>query len=75
MPRDKAGIESMMTAGKGRTYWKPSDSDFANIVKASQEAKKANSVGIDAYTGAFKNAHDFVNTPDAKKEVDKLNAE
>ena len=75
MPRDKAGIESMMTAGKGRTYWKPSDSDFANIVKASQEAKKANSVGIDAYTDAFKNAHDFVNTPDAKKEVNKLNAE
>lgn len=75
MPRDKAGIESMLTAGKGRTYWKPSDSDFASIVKALQQAKTANAVGIDEYNKVFKNVHDFVNTPAAKAEVDALNKE
>lgn len=25
MPKDRAGIESMFNAGKGRTYWKPTD--------------------------------------------------
>lgn len=74
MPRDKAGIESMFTAGKGRTYWKPSDSDFAAIQQAAMQNKTAVANGSDAFNNVFKNVHDFVNTPAAKAEVDKLNS-
>jgi hypothetical protein len=31
MPRDKAGIENMLNAGQGRTYWKPADDELAEL--------------------------------------------
>jgi hypothetical protein len=77
MPRDKAGIESMMTAGKGRTYWKPSDEDFKTKIKPKLANKYNTASGGETVKQmidrVYKDVHDFVANPDAQKEVDNIN--
>lgn len=78
MPRDLAGIESMFTCGQGRTYWKPSDVDKADIaIKAGKTSKIRHS--FYNYTDAaianvYDNVYAFVQSAAANKNVEKLNA-
>ena len=78
MPRDRSGVESMiLSTGFGRTYWKPSDSDKALLdIKGGRTSRTRHS--FYDYTDAaiskvYDNVYAFVQSADAKKNVDKLN--
>jgi hypothetical protein len=78
MPRDRSGVESMiLSTGFGRTYWKPSDSDKTSLgIKGGRTSRTRHN--FYDYTDAaiskvYDNVYAFVQSADAKKNVDKLN--
>lgn len=75
MPRDKAGIESMMTAGKGRTYWKP-DENTSKEIKATMKkryAQGAQSTIGSVIDAAYNKVYDFVKSPQADADIEAIN--